>query len=68
MDFHHPEPRTKDFTIADRMTSFEAILPELEKCILLCCRCHREVHDGMHPSFLAMEEPGIDYVDELDEG
>lgn len=53
MDFHHTDPTRKDFTISQRMTSFEAIRAELDKCVLLCSRCHREVHDGMHARFLA---------------
>ena len=58
MDFHHLDPMEKDFSISERMTSFEAILPELAKCSLLCCRCHREVHDGWHTGYLAMEDRG----------
>lgn len=54
-DFHHPDPLQKDFTISRRMTSFEAIRPELDKCILLCANCHREVHAGMHPALI--EDP-----------
>jgi len=23
------------------------LLKEVEKCILVCCRCHREIHAGM---------------------
>lgn len=55
-DFHHIDPQEKDFTISDRMTSFEAIRAELDKCVLLCCRCHREVHDGWHPQFIVFED------------
>ncbi len=51
-DFHHPDPYEKDFTISERMSSWKKIEPELAKCILLCCRCHREVHDGLLPRFL----------------
>jgi predicted HNH restriction endonuclease len=54
-DFHHPNPLEKDFSISARMTSWEAIAVELKKCILLCANCHREVHDGLHPSFLLDE-------------
>lgn len=54
-DFHHPSPLEKDFTISDRMTSWAAIERELKKCILLCARCHREVHDGLHPRYLEDE-------------
>lgn len=54
-DFHHINPLEKDFTISARMTSWEAIQKELKKCVLLCCRCHREVHDGLHPGYLEDE-------------
>ena len=44
-------PSQKDFTIADlKNSNFERIKPELDKCILLCNRCHAEVHAGMHPT------------------
>jgi hypothetical protein len=55
MDFHHINAIEKDFTIAARMTSWEAIERELRKCILLCACCHREVHEGLHPSYLEDE-------------
>jgi hypothetical protein len=54
-DFHHIEVWLKDFTISANMSSWEKIEPELKKCVLLCSRCHREVHDGMHPSFIEYE-------------
>lgn len=56
MDFHHLNPTEKDFNISDRMTSFEAIRPELDKCVLLCSCCHREVHDGLHPQYIVLED------------
>ena len=52
MEFHHPDPMEKDFSISTRITSWKAIEKELEKCVLLCANCHREVHDGLHPSYL----------------
>lgn len=56
-DLHHLNPDEKDFNISSRMTSFEAIRAELDKCVLLCCRCHREVHDGgWHNHFLVLED------------
>jgi hypothetical protein len=55
-DFHHIEVWLKDFTISDKMTSWKKIEPELKKVELLCCRCHREVHDGLHPSHIEFEE------------
>ena len=47
MDFHHMDPNKKDFSISQaRKTSFNWIKEELDKCILLCARCHREVECG----------------------
>ena len=57
-DFHHVDPQEKDFTISSHMTSWERIKKEIDKCVLLCANCHREVHDGMHPNFLALDGPG----------
>ena len=51
-DFHHTDPLIKDFSIATKMTSWKAIVKELDKCVLLCATCHREVHDGLHPRYL----------------
>lgn len=61
-DFHHPVQREKEFTISSKVTTFEAIRRELDKCHLLCARCHREVHEGMHPRFLV--RPELDYGDD----
>lgn len=55
-DFHHVEIWMKDFTISAKMTSWAKIEPELKKCVLLCSRCHREVHDGLHPHYIEYEE------------
>jgi len=45
LEFHHPDPSKKDFTIAQRKNcSLEAIKSELDKCILLCKNCHAELH------------------------
>jgi hypothetical protein len=55
-DFHHVDPREKDFTISKRMTTFGAIRKELDKCVLLCATCHREVHDGYHPQFIVYDD------------
>lgn len=45
--FHHLDPSRKDFNISHTSRSWEHIRPELDKCILLCSRCHAEVHDGL---------------------
>ena len=47
MDFHHVDPKEKDFNISKMKSNLtQAIKDELDKCILLCSRCHREVEDG----------------------
>lgn len=51
LDFHHIDPKAKDFnigdsgnlTISDERFSSE-IEPELNKCQLLCPNCHRQEH------------------------
>lgn len=49
MEFHHRDPTKKDFGIGQsgETRAWEAIQSELDKCMLLCCRCHREGHAGI---------------------
>lgn len=45
LDFHHTGD--KDFNISQKVQegcSLETIKKEIEKCIVLCANCHREVH------------------------
>jgi len=47
--FHHRDPSTKTFTLADNVTrqSKENILKEIAKCDVLCANCHSIHHyDG----------------------
>jgi len=48
LEFHHLESDKKDFGISEKgyTRSWEATKRELDKCILLCANCHREVHEG----------------------
>jgi hypothetical protein len=68
MEFHHPDASEKDFTISAK-ASWEAILPELRKTILLCSNCHREVHDGLHPNLLVLPDDGrgADWDEDIDD-
>jgi hypothetical protein len=49
LEFHHLDPKLKDFTISHlRAYTFNKIVTdELDKCVLLCNRCHREVEGGI---------------------
>lgn len=45
LEFHHIDPKTKDPKWSSmKSKSFEAIQIELDKCLLVCANCHREVH------------------------
>jgi hypothetical protein len=48
LGFHHLDPATKRFHIAGSHTrSWQSILDELQKCVLLCANCHIEVESGI---------------------
>ena len=45
LDFHHLDPKEKDFNIGNGHTrSWDRLKKELDKCILVCANCHREIH------------------------
>lgn len=58
LEFHHPDPSKKDFSIsADGLTrSWDRVKAEVEKCVLICANCHREIHAGV--TQLPMETSG----------
>ena len=46
LEFHHLDPNEKEFVWTRmRLKSWEVILEEIKKCILLCANCHREFHN-----------------------
>ena len=47
LDFHHGNPEDKKFAIGRKNMGYtdKRIIDELNKCILLCANCHREIHD-----------------------
>ena len=69
LDFHHVNPEEKEFDFKDNTNrSWQTTRNEIQKCILLCANCHREVHAGLidlnslTPSF--SEEKALE-IDEL---
>lgn len=46
LEFHHLDPKKKEHAVNISHGSFKKSLVEAKKCILLCCRCHRELHAG----------------------
>ena len=51
LEFHHLTSTKKDFGISSKgyTRSWEKIRAELDKCVLLCANCHREVHSSLQP-------------------
>lgn len=47
LEFHHLDPTYKDFSISGGTKSFERLKPEVDKCILVCSNCHKEIHAGL---------------------
>ncbi len=46
LEFHHLDPNEKEFAIGYKgeTRSWERTKKELDKCILVCSNCHREIH------------------------
>ena len=47
LDFHHINSMTKSFNISGRSISFDKLRVELDKCVMVCANCHREIHAGL---------------------
>jgi len=49
LEFHHLDSKKKDFGLSARglTRSWKRIQKELDKCILVCANCHRELHAGI---------------------
>ena len=46
LEFHHEDPTAKEFTISKDSASrtWDKVIRELDKYILVCANCHREIH------------------------
>lgn len=49
LEFHHIKNDGKDFGISAKgyTSSWKRVKEELDKCILVCANCHREIHVGV---------------------
>lgn len=48
LELHHLDPSQKDFTLSDNVCrAWEKVKIELQKTILVCANCHREIHAGL---------------------
>jgi hypothetical protein len=47
LEFHHKNSDEKDFAISSKTRAWKFVQIELDKCVLVCCRCHREIHAGL---------------------
>lgn len=47
LDFHHLNPKEKEIAINQALSrhwSWNRLKDELDKCVILCANCHREIH------------------------
>lgn len=47
LDFHHRDPKTKDFRVGDTKAmgwGKKRLLVEIQKCVVVCANCHRKLH------------------------
>jgi hypothetical protein len=48
LEFHH-ETDDKKYTVSKMKTlSIKTVMKEIEKCIVICANCHREIHHEKH--------------------
>ena len=72
--FHHIDPAHKDVafgTIRANPQSWEVLVKELKKCILVCHNCHSEIHAGVREvpnTFARFDESYADWrkIEEYD--
>lgn len=54
LQFHHLDPREKDFNLGSRVSG-KAWEAELKKCVLVCANCHAEIHAGYYPQYVSTD-------------
>lgn len=65
LEFHHLDSSQKDFGISEKgyTRSWTRVREELDKCILVCANCHRELHALSQ----LLRESGVETAGELRE-
>ena len=48
LEFHHTDPTQKEFAISRKgyTRAWSKVKEELDKCVLVCANCHREIHEN----------------------
>lgn len=49
LDFHHTDPKNKEFGLSAKGFSYswDSLVKEAKKCILVCKNCHTEIEAGI---------------------
>ncbi len=48
LEFHHKQDKNFGISETGNTRSWEKVKKEIEKCILVCANCHREIHSQLH--------------------
>ena len=48
LEFHHLDPTEKEITISGNIKSLKKLKKEVDKCILVCSNCHKEIHSEIN--------------------
>lgn len=67
LEFHHLNPNEKDFTFGSNPNrSWAETRNEIQKCILVCANCHREIHYGLIDNSLLQSSFNEERAKEID--
>ena len=49
LEFHHKDSSQKEFGVSQEglTRSWERVKNEIDKCVLICANCHRELHNNI---------------------
>ena len=57
LEFHHIIPQNKKYGVSSGTChQLEDDLIEIQKCILVCANCHREIHEGLYSEDFLLEK------------